>query len=149
FTQKKKQLSDELSQLEREAGISEEAAQKAWDLAFMPYGIGGDEMKEFTSAQNNTLYFDNEHDDKAERVRQLYFGVADAAARKKLIRKALELDDLHDRSARDDVENAKRALWDAKQKEEQLPWAMAAIIGVVCVLIGYWIGHLVGAIAGA
>jgi hypothetical protein len=109
----------------------------------------GDEMQEFTPAQNNTLYFDNENDDKARRVRNLYFGVADADARSKLIAKVLELDDLRDRSCRDDVDKAKRALWEAQQKEADLNWLAATAWGVGCVLVGYWIGNLVGAIAGA
>jgi hypothetical protein len=105
-----------------------------------------DEMQELTPAQNNTLY---EHDDKARRVPNLYFGVADAGARSKLIAKVLELDDLRDRSCRDDVDKAKRSLWDAQQKEADLNWLAAATWGVGCVLVGYWIASLVGAIAGA
>jgi hypothetical protein len=149
FAQRRKTLEDELSELERAAGIAPEAAEKAWDLAFIPYGIMGDEMSEFTAAQNNTLYFDNEHDDRARRVRNLYFGIADAEARTKLIAKVLELDDLRDRSCRDDVEKAKRAVWQAQQRETDLRWFAAATWGVGCVLVGYWIGNLVGAIAGA
>jgi len=109
----------------------------------------GDEIEDFTSAQNSILYFDNEHDDKARRVRELYFSVAPPDARKELIRKVLELDDLYDRSSREDVTKAKRALWSAKENEESLPWSTAAVMGVVCVLIGYWIGNTIGAIAGA
>jgi hypothetical protein len=145
FAQRRKKLEDELSVLERAAGITTEAAEKAWGLAFIPYGVMGDEMQEFTAGQNNTLYFDNEHDDKARRVRNLYFGVADADARAKLISKVLELDDLRDRSCRDDVDKAKRALWEAQQKESDLNWLAAAAWGVGCVLVGYWIGNLVGA----
>jgi hypothetical protein len=67
----------------------------------------------------------------------------------KLIAKVLELDDLRDRSCRDDVDKAKRALWEAQQKEADLNWLAATAWGVGCVLVGYWIGNLVGAIAGA
>ena len=152
---RRRQFEDELTQPEGAAGITREAAERAWGLAFMPYGIGGDEMREFTDGQNNTLYFDNEHDDRARRVRALYFGVADTAARCKLIEKVLEQDDLHDRSCRDDVDKAKRALREAKQKEDDLGWLAAAILGIACVLVGYWLGsiirlgNIVGAIAGA
>lgn len=149
FAQCRKKLEDKLSELERATGITPEAAEKAWGLAFIPYGVMGDELQEFTSAQNNTLYFDNEHDDKARRVRNLYFAVTDADARRKLIAKVLEMDDLHDRASRDGVDKAKRALWQAQQKESDLGWFAAAIWGVGCVLVGYWIFNLIGAIAGA
>jgi len=149
FERRRETLEDELSQLERRAGIAREVAEKAWGLAFWPYGIAGDDMPEFTDAQDNTLYFNNEHDDKAPRVRKLYFGVADADTRAKPISKVLELDDLRDRLCRDDVDKAKRTLWEAQQKESDLNWLAAAAWAVGCVLVGYWIGNLVGAVAGA
>jgi hypothetical protein len=147
--QRAKQLKDELEQLEGVVGITPEAAEKAWGLAFWPYGISGDKRPELTDAQNTTLYFDNEHDDKARRVRNLYFGVADADVRRKLITKVLELDDLRDRSCREHVDDAKRTLWQVQQKEGDLGWLAAASWGIGCVLLGYWIGNIVGAIAGA
>lgn len=147
--QRREALQRELSELEREAGIAASAGEKAWDLAFIPYGALGDEIREFTPAQNAKLYFDNEHDDKARRVRKLYFSVQDLSARRNLIAKVLELDDLHDRAIRDDAENAKRAFAEAERNQDNLPWATGAFIGVVCVLVGYWIGKTIGAIAGA
>ena len=147
--QRKEKIEEELNQLERDAGISENDAERAWGLAFMPYGIGDDEMEEFTAQQNNVLYFDSEHDDKARRVRKLYFGVADADARRKLIGKVAEMESLQDRYCRESLKQSKQLLWNSKQKEDELPWHTAAGVGVACVLGGYWIGNTVGAIAGA
>ena len=47
------------------------------------------------------------------------------------------------------MEKAKRAAWQAQQRETDLGWFAAAAWGVGCVLVGYWIGNIVGAIAGA
>ena len=118
-------------------------------MAFIPCGVMGDEIREFSSEQNSALYYDNEHDDKAKRVRDLYFAVANVEVRRRLVRKVLETDDVLDQHCREDAANAKRALWSARQKEDDQPRFTAAVVGVVCVLIGYRVGALVGAIAGA
>src|SRR5262249_48674857 len=120
----------------------------------IPYGALGDEIPEFTSEQNNALYFDDEHDDMRRKVRDLYFAVENVELRKQLIAKVREMDANLVGIKREWVEETKRDLATAQRKESQLPSTQAAFTGVLSVFAGYGFGSFVGAgmlgaIAGA
>jgi hypothetical protein len=52
------------------AGVSEADFDKALEGRFIPFGALGDEVNDFTSQQNNQLYFDDEHDAQRTKMRK-------------------------------------------------------------------------------
>lgn len=148
FSAQQERLGEELRALEVQAGISTTDAERAWGGAFIPYGAMGDDDPNLNSEQNNTLYWDNEHDVRFENVRALCFNVPDVRLRRALIAKVCEINDAHDRYLHEDAAAKRQAVDAARLAVNKLPWKGTALLSGACVVIGYWHGGVVDAIAG-
>jgi len=128
---------EDLDDLEREAGIHEQA-QRARCGRFMP-----------DLSETPDEYFDAEYDCIRRGIRRTYFSVADRELRRRLIRADRRLSDIGEGMLRRDLAEAERQLARAKDEADRSPWEMAAVLAAGCVALGYGIGGLAGAIGGA
>jgi hypothetical protein len=134
-------LFDELRELEKRAGIFDQAERAREGPLFPLCAFGGD----FSSEE----YFDDQHDDIRRNTRGLYFGVEDADLRRQLIVAHRSMDKLWRRELSQDIHKAKQTLEAKEAKLDHQPWEWAALIGVASVAAGSYMWALSGAIGGA
>jgi hypothetical protein len=143
-----KKISEELDALIEKAGIKQ-AIDRAEEGAFIPYGALGDDDPTLDSRQNNTLYFDNEFDDRRRKTRDAVFGVGDIELRKQIMSKYIEVERAAQSIDRERVDEAERVFRKAQVEAQKLPWTMAGINAALMVGLGYWVFNIAGAIGGA
>jgi hypothetical protein len=141
---------EEFKAMCRDAGITDEALEKAWEGRFIPYGVFGDEVGSLSSKQNNQLYFDDELDARRGKIRKLVFELADIELRKRLIKKMREFDNASEAMTETDIASKQQELRKAKDNlTGGYYWIGPAILGVAAVAVGYRWFKVPGAIAGA
>lgn len=148
-TERLKKLAEEFDSLCKDAGISAQALEKAREGRFIPYGALGDEVDGLSQQQNNQLYWDYEHDAIRGKIRKLIFSVPDMDMRKRLIAKHSEIEDAVSAAAEKDIFVKQREIDVTRGKSASGGWVAGAIIGGLCVFVGYRLFRLAGAIGGA
>lgn len=135
-------------ELERQAGIGD-AALRAWEGPLFPLGVWSD--AEFGSDEWQQVREEEEDDDDRyvrQKIRGLYFSVADLDLRKSLIEKEREIHGARKEISRAAVFEAEGELAEAKRHGREV-FLRSAALALGAVVVGAVFFGVVGAIVGA
>jgi hypothetical protein len=140
--EQEKAVAAERDDLERQAGVHEQAGSARNDPFFYLF-YHDQPIQERTEAERS----------KAKRarreIRDIYFSINDVSLRCKMIAmdRKLHLNWLQRKESY--VREAEGKLAEAERDKDRQPWEMAALIGGGAVAVGYFVAGLVGSIGGA
>lgn len=129
-----------LAELESTAGIADKV-ERALQGHFIPISVSNPELADDEYAWN--------HDYARERMRDLYFAVADERLRTDLIQTRREVRRLRVKLADLNLEEARDRVKRERSRWPLVPWLGGAFVGVCCVIGGYRYFGTVGLVGGA